>query len=240
MSCLSVILVCALLIFSLYTGVLRFNYPDKERFPVQGIDVSHHQKSIDWLKLQNKNIRFVFIKATEGSDFKDRLFLRNWQQAKHAGFAVGAYHFFTLCKSGMAQAKNFIDTVPNEANTMPPVVDLEFGGNCHVLPSRKDFLKELNEFISEIERVYCRSPILYITYEFYDLYLKGYLEEYKIWIRDIYRYPQIQNRKRWSFWQYSNRGKLDGIDTFVDLNVFNGDESQFDALFQCAFARVNE
>lgn len=228
-SCLFGVVLCTLLVIFLYTGILRCNYPDKDRFPIRGIDVSHHQKSIDWIKLRHEDVRFVFIKATEGGDFKDPLFGHNWHQAQQAGFVRGAYHFFTLCKPGQEQARNFIQSVPNDLNTLPPVIDLEFGGNCQARPSRKAFLKELTAYIHDIEQVYHQAPILYLTYEFYDQYVKGELEAYNIWIRDIFRYPRLQDQREWHFWQYSNRGRLE---TFVDLNVFHGDEMQFIQILQ--------
>jgi len=227
LSCLFGISICAVLAVFLYTGILRFNYPDSKKFPIRGIDVSHHQNSIDWMKLRSEDVRFVFIKATEGGDFKDSLFLQNWHQAQQAGFVRGAYHFFTFCRPGEEQARNFIETVPNEPNTLPPVIDLEFAGNCHARPSRKALLDELRDYIVEIERVYHQAPMFYVTYNCYDRYLKGQLEDYDIWIRDIFRYPRLQDDREWVFWQYSNRGRLSGIETFVDLNVFHGDEMRF-------------
>jgi len=230
--CVIVVSLCTVFVVFLYFGILRFNYPDRKRFPIRGIDVSHHQQSIDWGKLRHENVRFAFIKATEGGDFKDSLFVHNWHQAQHAKIVRGAYHFFTFCKPGKEQAQNFIETVPKEPHTLPPVIDLEFGGNCQARPSRQAFLKELTDYIDEIERVYHQAPMFYLTYEFYDQYLQGELEAYSIWIRDIFKYPRLQDQRKWDFWQYSNRGKLKGIETFVDLNVFHGDEIHFMKLLQ--------
>ncbi|MFW6328321.1 MAG: GH25 family lysozyme [Bacteroidota bacterium] len=47
-----------------------------------------------------------------------------------AGFYVGAYHFFTFCKSGKVQAANFISSVLCSMKSLLPVIDLEFCGNC--------------------------------------------------------------------------------------------------------------
>lgn len=226
------ILLILFLFISLYMGFLRFNYPDKKQFPIRGIDISHHQKDINWEKLQTEHLQFVFIKATEGGDLKDPLFRENWRHAEQAGFARGAYHFFTFCTSGKAQAQNFIETVPNELTMLPPVIDFEFGGNCQARPPRQAVLKELMDCIDEIEHVYHYAPIIYITYEAYQYYLQGEFEQHKIWIRDIFRYPNIPDKRSWEFWQYSNRGRLNGIETYVDLNVFHGNIAQFHQLLQ--------
>ena len=116
--------------FFAYThGVFRFNYPSASSFSSEGIDVSHHQGEIDWPSIPKERISFAYIKATEGGDWKDKNFLSNWNGAKQAGLKVGAYHFFTLCRNGKTQARNFIDYVPNESSMLAPVIDLEYVGN---------------------------------------------------------------------------------------------------------------
>lgn len=66
--------------------------PSTRAFPVQGIDVSHHQGEIDWFALPGQDVDFAYIKATEGGDHRDRLFARNWEEARQAEIARGAYH----------------------------------------------------------------------------------------------------------------------------------------------------
>ena len=55
--------------------------PDKP-YPVKGVDVSAHQKEIDWRGLASEDISFAFIKATEGSSHVDKNFKKNWREAK--------------------------------------------------------------------------------------------------------------------------------------------------------------
>ena len=55
-----------------YQGILHIHRPSRERFPIQGIDVSAHQGEIDWAKIDRTSVNFVFMKATEGGDFRDR------------------------------------------------------------------------------------------------------------------------------------------------------------------------
>ena len=43
-------------------------------YPIQGFDVSHHQKEIQWQQISPEKYNFVYLKATEGGDFKDTLF----------------------------------------------------------------------------------------------------------------------------------------------------------------------
>ncbi|MFW6328322.1 MAG: GH25 family lysozyme [Bacteroidota bacterium] len=53
-------------------------YPSKNKYPVQGIDVSHHQGLIRWDSIDTSKVKFVFNKATEGANFKDKRFKYNW------------------------------------------------------------------------------------------------------------------------------------------------------------------
>ena len=81
-------------------------------------------------KISPEKFQFVYLKATEGGDYKDSKFQENWLKAREHGFHVGAYHFYRLCRDGKTQADNFIATVPNKADALPPVIDLEYDGNC--------------------------------------------------------------------------------------------------------------
>ncbi|WP_230514044.1 GH25 family lysozyme [Limnobaculum parvum] len=177
-------------------------------------------------------MRFVFIKATEGGDFKDKSFATNWQRANEQRLVVGAYHFFTFCKSGEEQAQNFIKTVPKIANTLPPVIDLEYGGNCQLTTEKTQVLAEIAVLIERLEGFYQKKPILYVTQEFFDDFLVGQFEQNPLWIRNIYQRPDLKDQRPWLFWQYANRGRLDGIETAVDLNTFNGSEDEFKTLIR--------
>lgn len=208
-------------------GYIRLNYPCPDDYPVRGIDISHHQRTIDWDLLVRENIDFAFIKATEGGDHKDTRFDEHWERAGELGIVRGAYHFFTFCKPGSEQAANFIETVPVEEMTLPPVIDLEFGGNCSARPSKEEVLAEIADFSDLIEQRYGRRPIIYATNQSYREFLAGELPGYTIWIRDIYSKPKLPDGREWNFWQYANRGRLFGVEGFIDLNVFNGDREEF-------------
>jgi lysozyme len=214
---------CLLITISalLYFGIIWFNNPSLKEYPVQGLDVSHHQGKIDWSEVKKSRFKFVLIKATEGTDFKDHLFKINLDSAVANGFLAGAYHYYTLAGDSEKQAKNFIETVPVSIG-LPPVVDLEYGGNSSRRPAKEDFTREVKVFLELLERHYGVKPVLYVTYEFYDQYIWGELKGYPVWIRDVFKKPGIKG-VNWHFWQYNCRGRVKGIKTYVDLNVFNGD-----------------
>lgn len=215
---------------ALYTGKIWFNMPGLKTYPIQGLDVSAHQGAIDWEKVP-QTYRFVYIKATEGGDFTDTRFLENWEKSKKAGFSRGAYHFFTLCRPGIEQAKHFLATVPRDKEALPPVVDLEFGGNCSQRPSTDDLLPEIRIFLERLEYYYQKKPILYVTETFFKRHLRGQFLEHPIWYRDILRPPILPDRRPWTFWQYSNRKQVSGIQGPVDANAFIGDQKTFEKFY---------
>lgn len=198
--------------------------PDRDRYPMRGIDVSHHQGVIDWKKVARDDVAFAYLKATEGGDFRDRAFARNWRGARDAGIAVGAYHFFTFCRPGADQAANVLAVVPVEADALPLAVDLEFGGNCGRTPDGATMRRELDAFLAPVERAYGKPALLYVTPEFLDAYRKQ-MPARALWRRSILRKPD--GAAPWRVWQYHNRGRVDGIAGPVDLNVFVEDADAF-------------
>lgn len=216
---------CAWLILN---GYLWFNMPPLSRYPIQGLDISAHQGEINWSSVAAEPWSFVYIKATEGGDFKDPAFARNWEQSRRAGLRRGAYHFFTFCRPGLDQARNYIQSVPLESDSLPPVVDLEFGGNCSKRPSTQELLTEVQPFLDALEKHYGKRPVVYATDTFAKTHLaKGELNTYPLWYRDILREPKQIVGRSWLFWQFSNRRRVKGITGFVDANVFAGSPSQF-------------
>jgi lysozyme len=224
----------------LQRGVFRFNYPSRDQFPVQGIDVSHHQGEIAWPKLRGGPAAFAYIKATEGADFVDQDFQANWAGAEAAGLVPGAYHYFTLCTPGATQAANFILVAPRPATgTLPPAVDLEFGGNCGTRPPRAKLQAELRDFLALVEAHWGCRATLYVTQDFYERYVAGGFGANPLWVRDVFRQPRLADGRAWHVWQYANRARMDGIREFVDLDAFAGSEADF-ARFRCGGVRDGE
>lgn len=212
----------SVLAFLQFKGVIWHNELFAMKYEVKGLDVSHHQNEIDWKEVAEKNdFKFVFMKATEGHDFIDPRFQSNWKESKQQGMLTGAYHFFSMRSSGEEQAKHFIRIVPREADRLPPVIDLEI----HLNHDREQVRRELHRMSDELERHYGKKPILYVTYDTYETYVEGDFKDFDIWIRDIVISPSLD--REWLFWQYSNRGRVQGIDTYVDINVFQGSLEEF-------------
>lgn len=219
----------------LYNGIIWFNNPSSGKYPVRGVDVSHHQGMIDWEVLSQQGIDFAFIKATEGSSFRGSRFEYNWENARKTHLKVRAYHFYSFESSGVTQAQNFISVVPVEKDMLPPVIDFEFYGNVEKNPPEMEkALQILDDIISALEDHYGMRPIIYATPRAYKLYLEGAYEDYPIWIRDVFRKPDWLTRG-WTFWQYLNRKVLkgyEGRERFIDMNVFNGTQADFEKFIE--------
>ncbi len=222
------ILICmACIAISVYVGYHYFFRTksieiNKEDFPIIGIDISEHTGRVDFNKAKEQNIRFVFIKASEGEDYQSDHFDFNYYNAKANKVAVSAYHFFRFNKSGVIQAKNFLSAIKGKVMDLPLVLDIEEWGNSNS-KSRKQVVLEIKSFISELKNNGFHRLILYVNGNSYEKYIKGegFLEQ-EIWICTFRPKPDIEDD--WIFWQYSHCGKIEGTSNEVDFNAFNGNE----------------
>lgn len=222
----------AFIVFLLFwNGIILLNNPSYEKYPVRGVDVSHYQGDIDWDTLSSQNISFAFIKATEGSSYIDDKYAYNSENARKSGLAVGAYHFFSYDSPGITQAENFINTVEPFEGMLPPVIDLEFYGDKEKHPpDREDVSAQLNALLEALEKHYRLTPIIYVTEKSYELYISGEYEQYDIWIRNVISKPKLSDNRVWTFWQFTDRARLDGYsgeEKYIDLNVFIGGKDEF-------------
>lgn len=227
---------------ALYLFDRFFNPPSFKHYPafgidmpsnynIHGIDVSRYQKTIGWklvkdMQVENIKIGFAFIKATEGISGMDRQFRRNWKQAKKAGVPRGAYHFFIASKSGKAQAENFIENVELQSGDLPPVLDVEQVYGASVA----DVQQRVGDWLSVVEKHYKVKPLIYTNVDFYETFLAGRFDGYPLWIAHYLVKDKPRIKRKWHFWQHNETGHANGIDAFVDFNVFNGDSTAFNKL----------
>jgi lysozyme len=181
-------------------------------------------------KLANQNIKFVYIKATEGSKSIDENFFVNWQNGQTSGMYIGDYHFFSFDSDGKEQAEHFINTVGVLSGTLIPVVDVEYYGDKEKNPPDKEtIVSGLKEYLRLLEKEYQVKPMLYTTEKVYAKYIKESFDEYPIWIRSVYYPAKYVAGENWLFWQYSDREILEGYigeEKYIDMNVFHGEEEE--------------
>jgi lysozyme len=181
-----------------------------------GVDVSAHQGQIAWNRVADDQIDFAFIKATEGADFVDRRFEENWRRAGEAGLDRGAYHFFSLCSGGAAQARHFLAMAPPDARALSPALDLELAGNCSRRPQAADVNADLGEFLRLVEEEWGSKVVLYVGDDFEGRYPVRQRLERPIWQRRFLLRPR---RRGWTIWQLHGYAHVEGISGSVDLNV---------------------
>jgi len=202
--------------------------PSTTRFQTVGLDVSHHQGAIDWPRVGQSEVKFVYLKATEGRDWSDARFAKNWLGAREAGLVAGAYHFFSFCSPGVAQAEHFLSVLPVDDDMLAPALDVEFGGNCKSPPPASAIQAEVRAWLEHVEAKLGTRPVLYVTEDALDaLFDSSQLDGAAgagplLWYRSVLFEPSLRPPATWTFWQYHSRGRVEGIDGPVDLNVFAG------------------
>ena len=193
---------------------------------VRGVDISNHQAQVDMHKLAAQDIKFVYMKATEGTYYVDTYFATNWQNAKDAGLARGAYHFFSFDSTGADQAQLYIDTVGEDLKgDLIPVIDVELHGKYETNPPTKDtVVREVGIMSDILEEKYGAKPMIYAQRDLYDLDLKGSFDDNPRWVRSIYFPASWENGNNWLLWQYKDQGELSGYSggqKYIDLDVLN-------------------
>ncbi len=191
---------------------------------VWGIDISHHQKGINWDEFDDSLPAFVFLKATEGSTHRDTRYREYKAKLKDKGIPTGAYHFFSYKSGGIAQAKHFLEFANLEKGDLPPVLDAEFTSG---MPDKEKVRREFMAFIQYVEKETGVKPIIYCECDYYNKYLKGKLKgNYPLWISDFWRKPSCG----YVFWQKTDKFRHSAFKGTIDYNVFNGSAEDLEGL----------
>lgn len=196
-------------------------------YEIEGIDISKYQQSIGWDVVAQQGFDFAFVKASEGANLTDTHFGQNWSNIKQVGMKRGAYHFFRPKASALAQAKNYLDKVPFEAGDLPPVLDAEDDDGV----SKEIIISRMQTWLDIVEKRSGVKPIIYTNLKFYYNYVVGNFDDYPLWLAKYSAVrPHIVNDKQFKIWQYGHRGRIDGVEGNVDLNVFLGTAEEFNNL----------
>jgi lysozyme len=203
---------------------------------VPGIDVSYWNAGIDWPKVRAAGQRFTFIKASEGDGYLDPTFDDNWRGAKTGGLLRGAYHFFRANADAKKQANKFIDYVNsmNDPGELPPVLDLETADG----QSRDKIISRAKTWLDLVEAAFKLKPIIYSGLYFLQDHFSEVGGGPPVWAKDyplwLAQYPSQyvpamepslpRGWFKWNFWQYSEKGRVNGINANVNLDVFNGSQ----------------
>lgn len=194
-------------------------YRNDQTLVYDGIDVSSYQKDIDWsTTAADKNIKFVYVKATEGATFTSRHYRQNIENARRYGVRVGSYHFLRTGSSIRSQFENFISVVKKEEQDLVPLLDVEYRRGW----TNQQLRDSVKLFADLLEQYYGCRPMIYTSSSFFNSYLAPDFASYPLFIaRYSKSRPQLTHGAKWILWQFSERGRIQGIDAYVDLCRFN-------------------
>jgi lysozyme len=196
-----------------------------------GIDVSHFQSQIDWRKVQRVGVSFAFVKASEGLSVLDPMFHPNWEAAREQGIFRGAYHFFRPQLDPQQQADFFLRQLDDDPGELPPALDLEVIGNV----DPDEVIRRANRWLKIVGKELKCKPVIYTGSAFFRTTLNNStaFASHPLWIAHYTIGPKPMVPKawpQWTFWQFSQQGKVVGINGNVDLNAFNGNMPDLEAL----------
>jgi GH25 family lysozyme M1 (1,4-beta-N-acetylmuramidase) len=194
----------------------------------QGSDVSSHQKNVNWSAARASGASFTFVKATEGTDYTNPYFSRQFQGAGNAGLDHGAYHFAVPDQSSArSQADWFLahgGAAGNDGRTLPPALDIEYnpyGATCYGM-SRGAMTAWIRGFVHEVHARTGRYPVIFTSTRWWKSCTgntTAFSRNDPLWIS---RWgsdpgPLPGSWANETFWQYADSGSTPG-----DQDRYNG------------------
>lgn len=186
----------------------------------EGIDVSNYQGNIDFKKVKEDGIEVVYIKATEGTYYIDPYLEQNYKRAKENGLKVGLYHYVTARTEEQArrEAKFFVARASGKKLDCKLAMDFETFGSLNK--------EEINRiglvFLQEVEKLSGKKAILYSNAYTASNTWRGENTKYPLWVAE-YGVDKPYNDgtwDSWAGWQYTDRGRVSGINVYVDRDKF--------------------
>lgn len=185
----------------------------------RGIDVSHHQGTIDFGKVKKAGIQFAILRAGYGWKDRekqtDRCFSENYRMAAEAGLPCGAYHYSyaTTPQEAEQEADFFLSLTAGKRFGYPLSFDIE--DKTQAALSREALADIVIAFCDKVERAGC-----YVCYYSNLDWVKNRLNSERLKRFDLWlaRYNTFPGYEGIGMWQYSNRGRISGIGGNVDLD----------------------
>jgi lysozyme len=174
--------------------------PDKREFPMQGVEVSGEDGTVDWKALKAVGANFAYLDASASAFARDPAFVKNLEDARTAKLRVGAVHRYDPCQPAEKQAANFVTVVPRDRTMLPPAVDLDMlADDCPVKVSDAAVESELMTFLNQIETHTGKPTILKISPDFEDRYHLAAGIDRNLWlVRGVFE-PDYAGRP-WTLW----------------------------------------
>ncbi len=199
---------------------------------VEGIDVSEHQGAVDWPAVRASGRRFAIARAGLGSR-ADATFARNWAGMRAAGLLRGAYLYVLPEQDPVAQATLVMRAVGRLGpGDLPVALDVE--KMPPGVPPPSVYAARLAVLVTAVREGTGREPMIYTGAHYWPRWVQSdAFAALPLWHPQYaeVRCPSIAHPWRaWAFWQTSERGRVPGVRTPVDLDVFNGDLASLEAL----------
>ena len=187
---------------------------------IHGIDLSHYQGEVFWEAIgDNSKMAYVYLKATEGGDRVDSKYEQNIELAHKYGLKVGSYHFFRPRTDLTKQLQNFMAQCRPSQQDLIPMIDVETKQGM----GTEEFCDSLFKFLGMVEKAYRQKPLVYTGTNFYNNYMSGKMSGYKLMIAQYSsREPELYDGQDYLLWQYTGKGRIDGINGYVDKSRFMG------------------
>ncbi len=187
---------------------------------VHGIDLSHYQGNVFWETVgENSKMAYVYLKATEGGNNVDSKYAQNIDLAHRYGLKVGSYHFYRPKVEQEKQLGNFMAQCRPGDQDLIPMIDIETKSGL----GTDEFCDSLFKFIHLVEKAYKQKPLLYTFTNFYNNNLSGRLGGYKLMIAQYTRRePVLDDGFEFIMWQYTSKGRINGVNSYIDKSRFMG------------------
>lgn len=186
----------------------------------RGIDISVWQGTIDFDRVKSDGIEAVYIRAGEGSNYKDTYFERNYERARAENLLYGFYHYVTArtVREAEEQADFFISLIRTKPYDMRAVMDFE---NLSGLTA-DDAVAIARAYLERLEDGTGHKPAVYSDAYDARTVWRSRLTEYPLWVADygVSEPSSIGGWENWAEFQYSDRGTVSGIRGHVDLDRF--------------------
>lgn len=190
-------------------------------YPLLGIDVSHHQGDINYEEVvhaghDTDSIQFVYIKATEGESHKDRHYDPNAEGFAAHRINYGFYHYYQPKTSAVKQAEFFCEVIDGFNFKLRPVVDIEVASDMR----KNEIIDSLVVFQDYVEQRLDIRPMIYTYVSYYeDYFISSKLSHELFWLASYNRRNPYIERDNVIMWQFTEKARVDGIGTPVDMNV---------------------
>lgn len=212
------------MLFQFYILVLpSFAFSPSGDTIYEGIDVSSWQGEIDFLQVKASGIEVVYIKSSEGFRSVDSYFEQNYANAKNAGLKVGFYHYVTArsVEDAVKQANFFVSTISGKNPDCKLAMDFESFGSL----GREEINQIALTFMQTVKNVSGKDVIIYSDEYNANSTFESNLAIYPLWVAQ-YEVSEPTVREHWSNWagwQYTDRGEVPGISSYVDRDKFTNE-----------------